>query len=74
MSVLDATGKWPDGLLVGNLVSLGGYDECLEIRANFVGNELIVGVGNGTGLTMDVFPVPKQFKGKYCTAQVNLQA
>ena len=32
--VLDATGKFPDGLLQGNFNALGSYSSCLEIEAN----------------------------------------
>ena len=31
--MLDATGKFPDGLLEGNFNALGSYSSCLEIEA-----------------------------------------
>ena len=31
--MLDATGKYPDGLLEGNFNALGSYSECIEIEA-----------------------------------------
>ena len=31
--MLDATGKFPDGILQGNLNALGSYSSCLEIEA-----------------------------------------
>ena len=32
--MLDATGKFPDGILEGNLNALGSYSSCLKIEAN----------------------------------------
>ena len=32
--MLDATGKFPDGLLEGNANALGSYSSCLKIEAN----------------------------------------
>jgi hypothetical protein len=72
VSVLDATAKWPDGILDGNLVAVGSYDECVQVRADIAGDDLVVAVGDGSGLTMDVFPVDRQFRGKYCRALLDL--
>lgn len=30
--VLDASGKFPEGILDGTFTSLGAYDECLDIK------------------------------------------
>ena len=32
--MLDATGKFPDGIVAGNLNALGSYTSCLKIEAN----------------------------------------
>lgn len=32
--MLDASSKIPSGLLEGNLIDLGMYDECVEVRGN----------------------------------------
>ena len=71
--MLDATGKWPDGVLEGNVFAIGSYTECLQVRADITGDEIVVGIGAGSGVTMDVFPVPRQFKGKYCRALLDLK-
>ncbi len=31
LSVLDAHSRWPDGVLEGNLFTIGSYYSCLEI-------------------------------------------
>ncbi|CAG0921073.1 unnamed protein product [Notodromas monacha] len=52
-AVLDATGKIPDGMLVGNLVSLGSFDECLAVRADITGDPLLI---IGEGVSLDMLP------------------
>jgi hypothetical protein len=34
LSVVDATGKIPAGILEGNIMNLGSMDECLDARAD----------------------------------------
>ena len=39
--VLDATSKIPSGILRGNIVDLGMYDECISVLGNMGGNEIL---------------------------------
>jgi len=38
LQMFDATGKLPDGILVGNVNTLGSYDECLDTRVSLDNN------------------------------------
>lgn len=57
-SVLDATAKIPSGILHGNGIQLGSFDQCLGSRAR---------VQLDTGSIVKVY-------GKYCLARVDLKS
>lgn len=38
-SVLDSSAKIPPGILYGNIISFGNYEECTEVQNNDAGNE-----------------------------------
>jgi len=54
-SVLDASGKLPEGILSGTLSSLGAYDECLETKL---------------GGPEDVGPLSRPSTGQYCSIDI----
>lgn len=56
--MLDATAKIPSGLLQGNGIQLGDFDQCLESRAR---------VQLETGSIVKV-------QGKYCLATMDIKA
>lgn len=58
ISVLDATAKIPSGLLQGNGIQLGNFDQCLEVRAR---------------VQLDTGSIVK-IQGQYCLAMVDLKA
>lgn len=58
ITVLDATAKIPSGLLQGNGIQLGDFDQCVESRAR---------VKLDTGSVVKV-------QGKYCLARIDLKA
>ncbi|XP_034825681.1 nose resistant to fluoxetine protein 6-like [Maniola hyperantus] len=58
LNMLDATAKIPSGLLQGNGIQLGDFDQCLGIRAR---------VQLDTGSIVRV-------QGKYCLAMIDLKA
>ncbi|XP_068627614.1 uncharacterized protein [Battus philenor] len=58
LNMLDSTGKIPSGILQGNGIQLGSYDQCLESRAR---------VQLDTGSIVKV-------QGKYCLARIDLKA
>lgn len=58
ITVLDATAKIPSGLLQGNGIQLGDFDQCLGVRAR---------VKLDTGSIVKV-------QGKYCLAMVDVKA
>lgn len=41
--VMDASGKVPEGLLEGRMASIGAYDECLDLVAEYKTKELYRG-------------------------------
>ncbi|XP_047545591.1 nose resistant to fluoxetine protein 6-like [Vanessa atalanta] len=58
LNMLDATAKIPSGLLQGNGIQLGDFDQCLGIRAR---------------VQLDTGSVVK-IQGKYCLAMVDVKA
>lgn len=63
--MFDSSGKSPSGLLKGNLIELGQFDECLEIQhpnGNFTGEYCILQLmvfdkANGSEASiLDLFP------------------
>ncbi|CAG5010484.1 unnamed protein product [Parnassius apollo] len=58
LNMLDATGKVPSGILQGNGIQLGNFDQCLGSRAR---------VQLDTGSVVRV-------QGKYCLARIDLKA
>lgn len=41
--MLDASAKIPSGLLMGNIVELGNYDECIAVQGNSSKGQIIRG-------------------------------
>ncbi|CAG0883124.1 unnamed protein product [Darwinula stevensoni] len=64
LSMLDATGKIPEGILEGNLFEWGNWDQCLAIKVSLNESTLPEGIqGNFTGkycLTNLIFMDPAQ--------------
>ena len=58
ITVLDATAKVPSGLLQGNGIQLGDFDQCLGVRAR---------------VQLDTGSVVK-IQGKYCLAMIDVKA
>ncbi|CAH2091699.1 unnamed protein product [Euphydryas editha] len=58
LNMLDATAKIPSGLLQGNAIQLGDFDQCLGVRAR---------------VQLDTGSIVK-IQGKYCLAMVDVKA
>lgn len=66
ISVFDATGKIPSGVLRGHTTSLGSYDSCLAIHGRIPRN-IVIGALNKTASRY-----PREFDTKYCRATMTL--
>ncbi|KAH7931471.1 hypothetical protein HPB49_025740 [Dermacentor silvarum] len=59
-NVLDATGKFPSGILEGTTGDLGAYDECLSSRLEAVAGHAPAPSASSHGQYCSVFLKPKQ--------------
>ena len=64
VTVLDALGKLPSGLLMGHLYWVGAYEECMAVRADY-------NYTDNLHNSSDLFVEPRHFSGRYC--RVDLQ-